>query len=349
MIKKIIRIIIGIAIGAFLLWILFRKTDWHIVYYSIYSASIGWLILGQICAWAGYFTRIQRWTYVVRASDTASFRSMLSATQIGFLMNFIIPMRIGEVTRAYVLSRLTKISFSKSFAMVGLDRVNDIIALLFIVIIAVFSFPVGKDIEILPHTFNNINKIVISSDFIRALAISISLLLSIIVIILVLLYVKQSLILRIVDMSLGRLSKYFAKLLQNLFLDFAAGMHIFRSGKEIAKSTIFSIFTWMLGVLSIAAMIKAFNINYPWFMPFLMLAMIAASISVPVTPGTVGQYHIPIIACLIFINPSIGPDKAKAVAIVIHILHLVPITVLGIFCLFREKLRFSDLIWYNFK
>jgi len=80
--------------------------------------------------------------------------------------------------------------------------------------------------------------------------------------------------------------------------------------------------------------LTAFSIDFPWFTPFLVLAMVAVFISVPVTPGVVGQYHIPIVACLLLAIPGMEPSEAKAVAIVAHILCLIPIAVLGVFCLF---------------
>jgi hypothetical protein len=65
---------------------------------------------------------------------------------------------------------------------------------------------------------------------------------------------------------------------------------------------------------------------------------------VPLTPGTVGQFHLPAVAGLLFAVPGIGPDRAKAVAIVDHAATLLPVVVLGVFCLLRERLGFRRLL-----
>jgi hypothetical protein len=45
---------------------------------------------------------------------------LFNATQIGFFINCTIPARIGEVVRAYVLSRSSHIHLSQSMVMVAI-------------------------------------------------------------------------------------------------------------------------------------------------------------------------------------------------------------------------------------
>jgi hypothetical protein len=113
---------------------------------------------------------------------------------------------------------------------------------------------------------------------------------------------------------------------------------------EMTKSILFSLLTWGLVALSIAALLNAFHLDYPWYAPLLMLSILGVFTSVTVTPGLVGQYHIPVVASLLMVMPSMGSDEAKAVAIVAHLVALIPPVALGIFSLFREQLRIIDLI-----
>jgi len=102
-------------------------------------------MLAQIFAWSSYWIRVQRWSYVVRASHPARFRYMFTATQIEYLFNFTIPARMGEIIRAYVLARLEIIPLTQTIAMVALDRVSDILGMLTILFVAVLSFPFDQD------------------------------------------------------------------------------------------------------------------------------------------------------------------------------------------------------------
>jgi hypothetical protein len=166
----------------------------------------------------------------------------------------------------------------------------------------------------------------------------------IIIALIVILYLNQKFVLRIINAWVGLISKKLAASLSSLFLNIASGMHIFRSASDQIKAFFYSLLTWGAGLFSIAAILMAFNISFPWYTPFVMLTMISLFISFPVIPGMVGQYHIAIVSSLLLVIPDMDLTKAKAVAIVTHLLGLIPVAALGFFSLYREGLRFMDFL-----
>jgi len=343
-VSKYIQIIIGVLLSLFLLWFLFRGTDWQALNTTLRQVNLSWLTLSLVLSFSSFFARVQRWSYVVRASHPASFRSMFSAVQIGLLVNSVIPARIGDVVRGYVLARLIKIPFTRTITLVALDRINDVLALVTVLFVTLMVFPSNRDIEFAAGAFGNAEPFIVSSSLIQPVALILAFLLMAIIVILVFLYFQQDLILRLLDKFAGFFSMKLPSGLHSMFLNFAAGMHIFRSGIEMTKSFLFSLLTWGLLVLSIAALLNAFQLDYPCYAPLLMLAILGVFTSVTVTPGLVGQYHIPVVASLLMVMPSMGSDEAKAVAIAAHLVALIPPVALGIFSLFREQLRIIDLI-----
>ncbi len=241
--KKYVQVAISVSLGLFLIWLLFRHTDWKAVYATIRGVRVWWLVLAQVFAWSSYFARAQRWSYVVRAAHPATFRSLFSATQIGFLVNFTVPFRVGEVVRGYVLARLTKLPFAQCVSMVGLDRVSDLFALLVVLFIAVASFPSDKSVAIAAGVFNNADPFVVTSTLLRPAATSLTVFLCVVSLVLVVLYMNQTFVLCLIDICAGMISKRLGGRLQRLFLNFAAGMHVFRSAAELAKSACFSLLT----------------------------------------------------------------------------------------------------------
>lgn len=342
-INKAIRIIFGVILGSGIIWVLFRNTDWGIVYAKIKGSNIWWLLLSQTFAWASHFFRIQRWSYVVRARQPVSFRSMFSATQIGFLINFTIPARLGEVVRAYILSRLARFPVSQALAMVSLDRINDVIALLLILLISALSFPTDKNIEFGAGMFSP-EPFIISNQLITSTTISIAIFFFVILLLLVIIYLNQSIIIRLIHFCITplstKLADYFCKLVKN----FADGLHIFRSYTDMTKSLFFSLVTWGMYLLSLATILAAFNYDFPWYAPFLILSLVSILISFPLLPGAIGQYHFAFIVGLVVTSPYLSLNEIKAGAIVAHVFSLIPIAGLGFFCLFREKLRFVDIL-----
>lgn len=269
---------------------------------------------------------------------------MFSATQIGMLVNALIPARLGDVARGYVLSSLEKISFTSSLTLVALDRINDIIALLVVLLIALATFPSSADIEFAVGAFGNSEPFVVSSSLIQPVAVGLMAVLAVVILILVFLYLQKDLVLRFMGWTLEPLSPRLSAWMSNLFLNFADGMHVFRSAAQMFKAILFSLITWGLVVLSIAALFKAFHLEFPWYGPFLVLAIVGVLTSVTVTPGLLGQYHVAVVASLLMVLPGMDVDEAKAFAIIAHLVALLPPVVLGVYCMMSEQLHFRDLL-----
>ena len=183
-----------------------------------------------------------------------------------------------------------------------------------------------------------------SNALIKPTATGLTVFVCIILLVIVFLYTNQKVVLRAVDCTLGAFSKKFAERIRRVFLNIVGGMRIFRSAPDMAKCTFFSLLAWTGNGMSLALTLTAFGIEYPWYTPIMMLALIAVFISVPITPGMVGQYHIAVIAGLLLAVPGIIVSEAKAVALVAHLIALTPVISLGVFCLLLEGFSFLDLI-----
>jgi len=323
--------------------VLFRGTDWREAYDTIRGAKLGWLLLTQIPIWLSYFARIQRWSYIVRVGDPVSFRHMFSATHIGFLANFTLPLRIGEPIRALALSRLAGLRFTQSMAMVVLDRVTDLISLMPVLAVTLVTLPSIGRLELPPGTLRNTNPIVFRESYVTTGAWGAMAFLVAVIAVLVLLYVNQRLVLRVSEAVLSRVSEKVSSSVRVLLSHFAEGLHIFRSASDMVKSIAFSLATWGLTLVAWVCMLNAFELAWPWYTVFVMQSFLAAAISAPGLPGLLGQFHLPIVIALLVCVPDISPSGAKAVAIVAHLLSFIPITIAGLFCLVRERMGLWEL------
>ena len=331
--KRAVQALIGLAIGFGLLWLLFHDTQWDKVADAIRNVHIGWFIFAQVFLWASFPLRVQRWSYIVRVAQPTPYKDMFAATQIGFLANFVLLARAGEAVRALVLTRLTGIKFSKSFAMVALDRVTDLVALMVVILISLAAYRPENDVIIPAETFGTPNAIVFSVTQYRLGAIVAGAGLAAIIASFVFLYTKRSIILRISDFFLGLLSKKLAARMHDMLNHFADGLDVFRSPSAMFKALFFSMLTWGVSLIFFAAMFEAFRLDYPWYAPFVMMAILNVFIAVPGAPGFVGQFHVPIVITLVMLIAGIDVDLAKAVAIIAHLAQLPPIGILGIYSL----------------
>ncbi len=337
--KKAVQIIVGLVIGVLLLWWVFRDTDWAEVGTALGAVHWGWLAVATLFVIFSFVTRILRWRYIVRTAKPVSFRSMFSATQIGFMANFILPGRAGEVIRALVLSRLEKIPFSKCFAFVALDRVTDLFGMLAAMLVAVLAYRPGTAVTVGPEAhFPDWAAPLLHPQAIRTAAFSAAIFMLVIVAAFAALYLNQRLVLRCTERVIGLISQRMAARVTAMLGHFAEGMHVFRSAADMAKSLGFSLVTWGCFSVTFWTLFWAFGLTLPWYTPFFTLSLVAAVISLPGAPGFVGQYHAAIWAALLICSPGINSNVVRAVAIMGHLINLVPVTVVGLYCLQMEKL-----------
>lgn len=341
--KRGLQALVGLLIGGVMVWLLFRDTDWHEVGQGLKRIHYGWFVAAQIPLWLTFPTRVQRWTYIVRVDRPVSFRHLFSATQIGFLGNFVLPARAGEGIRALVLTRLTGIPFFKSFAMVGLDRVTDLFGLIAVVFVAILAYQPVDDVSIPAATFGTAEPIVFDVAYYRAGAAVAALSLIVIVAGFVAIYVNRRLVLRISDAVAGLFSAWLAERLHTAIDHFADGMHVFKSPADMTKSIAFSLLTWGLSVLFLYMVGRSFFEDIPWYLPFVMQALIAAGISIPGPPGFIGQFHIPVVIAFVMLVPGVNVDHAKGAAIVMHLMNLPPIALFGVWALVRENVGLFEL------
>jgi glycosyltransferase 2 family protein len=340
--KKKIQIVIGIIIGAVLLWYLFKDTDWREVWLIVRSAHIGWMLLGVGVLIASFFIRVWRWGYIVNPVVSVPFWRLFSATQIGFMANFILPARAGEVVRALVLTRSRNIPFGKTMAFVAVDRVTDLFGLLAVFLITLVAFRPKQDVY-LPEDLQYLYDGPISAAMIRGSLASMTALLVGIVSIMLLLMVCKKHILRISDAVLGRISTRLADFAHNLFEHFTEGMQVLTSYKDLAKATGASLVLWATFCLIQVCFYKTFGLEMPWYTSFVITSLLAVFISIPGPPGFIGPFHAGIIGGLILANPEVNLNAARAMAIMGHLINLIPLVVIGVICLSFEKMDLREL------
>jgi len=82
-------------------------------------------ILSITCLLLGHFFKTVRWSIMLRPLVKARKSTYYLSLSLGYFINFLFPFKLGEILRAFVFSRLTKLQFSYVFASVIIDRILD--------------------------------------------------------------------------------------------------------------------------------------------------------------------------------------------------------------------------------
>lgn len=135
-------LIFGLIIGlpTFTIYLLVDPSSFNILRYffsdnnTIYTFVISTLLL--LCA---HFVRAYKTKFLTDKINPTSIRTHIRALFIGYLFDVLLPLRIGEIIRAIVLGKGTKMSSSFMLGLIILDRAIDAIILGVIIFILIMT------------------------------------------------------------------------------------------------------------------------------------------------------------------------------------------------------------------
>lgn len=140
--KKILKIILPIALGVFLVWYSYRITSeedrTQIIRY-IKEADLFWVGLSVFIGILSHISRAIRWNYLLEPMGyKPKVSNNIFIILIAYFANLGIP-RSGEVLRATALATYEDVPFQKGFGTIVTERVVDLLMLLLIILMALFS------------------------------------------------------------------------------------------------------------------------------------------------------------------------------------------------------------------
>ncbi|HEY7531086.1 MAG TPA: lysylphosphatidylglycerol synthase transmembrane domain-containing protein [Gemmatimonadota bacterium] len=117
---------IGILVSAVCLWWALRGTDWGEVGRTLARAD-PWLLLGAAAGTLVVSVGLRglRWRLFLPSGAAAPGRELVTATGIGLMANNVLPVRIGEFVRPWVLGRRTGVPVTTAFGSLLVERLFD--------------------------------------------------------------------------------------------------------------------------------------------------------------------------------------------------------------------------------
>lgn len=88
-----------------------------------------------------HLIRINRWQLFIKTYEKPHFKNLVSALSIGYLLNFFLPFKLGDVVRALIAGRRMKNGYGFSLATVIIDRCLDVIVVGAVFVILFFINP----------------------------------------------------------------------------------------------------------------------------------------------------------------------------------------------------------------
>lgn len=131
--KHTVVTVFGLAISIILLYFALRGIEFSEVWATLKKTNPALAFIPLIFIACAVCLSSHKWSKI--AGTGVRFRETVVAMLIGLFINNVLPARLGEVARGYVLSRKTNLSFTYSLASVALDHFFDITALLLLTLL----------------------------------------------------------------------------------------------------------------------------------------------------------------------------------------------------------------------
>ena len=312
-----------VALTAGLLWLFFRNVDVAQTWRAITQAHPGYIIAAVLVTLQTYALRAWRWQALLRPIGRARFRTAFRTTVIGFTATFLLPARIGEVLRPYLLARQEGMKATATFATVIVERLLDLTTVLFLFAIALplSGVDVGRDVEAAG--------IVAAIGGVAAMG---------------MLFLFAGHPERLGRLA-GRLGRWlprkaasgFAKLVQT----FAEGLAVMRTPSHLAVAALWSVPLWLSIAVGIWLTSHAFDLTLSFVGSFIVVGYLAVGVAAP-TPGGAGGFHYFYLLALTHFFGA-DPDVAAAAAIILHAVSFVPVTLVGLFFMWQDGLTLGGL------
>jgi uncharacterized protein (TIRG00374 family) len=255
---------------------------------------------------------------------------LFHATAIGFMANNILPARVGEFIRAYVLGSKERISKTASFATIVVERLFDgfVILFLFLLVILFLPFPPDR------------SQMISQQQIKTAGLVTFFLYLTVLGIFLALRFHNEKAG-RFIGLFLKPLPSGLSSRIKTKIDSFVCGLEILQRARDILVVAGYSLFLWIVTALSYYFLFLAFHLDLPVLAAFFLLVVLVFGVSIPSAPGYIGTFHWACAAALIMMGSE--ANLAKSFALLLWFVGFIPITFLGLFSLWMEGMSFGQL------
>lgn len=327
-VRRALKLSLSLVVTAFFTWLAFRSTNWTEQWAGLRSANYVWVVPYLLILCAIHLLRTWRWGALLSGLEKVRFRPLNEASGIGFMMLLVLPFRLGEFARPYLISQRSGIRKSAAMTSVVLERIVDGLFVALLLRTTLFFVPAaGKQVAMVKAGANLMFLI-----FGGGLAF--------------LLFAawKQQLAVKLVRATAGRIAPKLADKAAEVVDAFVGALRQLPSGKHIAIFFGTTIAYWALNGWGMMILARAFNIEISLLEAYTVLSVLVVGLMVPAAPGMMGTFQFAtIIGLSLFIPEHVAKSTGVAYANVMWLCQITQQVLFGLVLLSMSQISFGEL------
>jgi uncharacterized protein (TIRG00374 family) len=144
-----VRMALGLGVAAILVIVFTRVVNLSSAFQRLEHLNVGWALLCGVVFLSAYAVRALRWRCFL-APDRVSVPRAVAIYQVATFVNWLLPIRGGELVKALLLRRLNHIPVSKSLPTVAMDKTMDLLpAVGLLVLLPFMPFQLSRPLWVL--------------------------------------------------------------------------------------------------------------------------------------------------------------------------------------------------------
>ena len=124
--KFAVSFIAGISLSAAALYFAFKNVPFSGLFRYLTSINYYWVLPAVLVTLISFILRAVRWRIILESAKKISVARAFHPMMIGFMINCVLPGRLGEVARPVILQKEEKVPFATGLATVAAERIFDI-------------------------------------------------------------------------------------------------------------------------------------------------------------------------------------------------------------------------------
>ena len=295
---------IGLAVSAILIIWAFSRVEFDKLGQALAHTDYLYLMLCLPFFWLSYVGRALRWDYILRPVAKVPYKSLLSASVIGFTANLILPARLGEIVRAAELSRREQVPTVAGLATIGMERILDGIFIIGFLIMSAIMLGIMDSQDAVAQAARK-GVIFFSIAYVIILAVVAAV------------AVRPAQSLKLITIITGLLPAKFADKINDMAASIVDALMLVRKPKLLLIAVAYTIGIWIINAIPFHLMALAVGTSVPFTASLLVQGIVCLAIALPQAPDYVGTMH----AAIQFGYGTLmgmSPQNALAVAILYH-------------------------------
>ena len=308
------QLILGLVVSLLALALAFRGADLGVMVGALRKANYFVLAVGVAFYISGLFFRALSWRVLL--GRRVPFGRTFEALNEGYLLNNLLPFRLGEFGRAYLVSRRNNLPALEALASIVVERVID---LLMVIILLISFLPLVAGLA-------GERGAAFTSIGLGAVAL----------IVLITIARNQAPVAHFVGRVLRwvRLRWLDPELWQARAASFLAGLSAVRDPAQALQAAFWSTMAWLAAAVGAYFMLRAFLPSATLTMAFVTLMLTAIGAAVPSAPSSAGVFELVVVQSLLIfgVDKSIGLSFGLA----LHAVSFLLAVIFGGWALARE-------------